>query len=241
MKDGELLYVRFCDDMLIIHPNKEKCNYAFQQYLSSLRKKKLVVHQPVDPPYLTAKKFWSEKSKSCYKWGNEGAMGSPWIGFVGYEIHHQGHIRVRKSSLLKEMKKQFRVVGDLKLILKDPLCRSGKRSIYESIVSRLIGMSVGRVTLWNYKQIENEMCWLSGYRLLSDNKYSRIQLKRLDSSRSRLLLKLRMLLAKIQSEVKQNSEEEQENNKMNEPIFYGSPFSYYYQALKNEISNSRHY
>ncbi|MGG5902598.1 reverse transcriptase domain-containing protein [Sphingobacterium daejeonense] len=240
MQDGKLLYLRFCDDMLIIHPNKEKCNHAFQQYLSGLRKKKLVVHPPVDPPYLTAKKFWSEKSKSCYKWGNESTMGSPWIGFVGYEIHYEGHIRVRKSSLLKEMKKQFRVVGDLKLILKDPHCRSGKGSIYESVASRLIGMSVGRVTLWNYNQIVNEMCWVSGYRLLSDNKYSRIQLKRLDSSRNRLLLKLRMLLAKMQSEVKPNAEDEQENIKMTESIYYGSPFSYYYQALKARESNPQH-
>lgn len=232
MQDGKLLYLRFCDDMLIIHPEKEKCALAFDQYLQGLRRKKLVVHNPVDTPYATAKKFWSEKSKSCYRWNNESGSGSPWIGFVGYEMHYQGHIRVRKSSLLKEMKKQFKVVGDLKLILKDPHCRSGKGSIYESINSRLIGMSVGRVTLWNYKHIPNEMCWVSGYRLLTDNKYARIQLKRLDSSRNRLLLKLRNMMTKIQTDEDSQQRPEDGNQKLSEPIYYGAPFSYYYQALK---------
>lgn len=161
-------------------------------------------------------------------------MGSPWIGFVGYEIHYQGHIRVRKSSLLKEMKKQFKVVGDLKLILKDPDCRSTKNTIYESVASRLIGMSVGRVSLWNHKGIKNEMCWASGYRLLTNNKYARIQLKRLDSSRNRLLLKLRNKILKMQSNEIIEENEEQGKAKPIEQIYYGSPFSYYYQTLKNK-------
>lgn len=233
LQDGKLLYLRFCDDMLIIHPERNKCEQAFQRYLLGLKSKKLVVHDPVETPYATAKKFWSEKSKSCYSWGNESGMGSPWIGFVGYEMHYQGHIRVRKSSLLKEMKKQFRVVGDLKQILKDPQCRSGKGSIYESVASRLIGMSVGRVSLWNYKQIPNEMCWVSGYKLLTDNKYSRIQLKRLDSSRNRLMLKLRLMVGKMGADDKDDTESE-ERSRISEPIYHGFPFSYYYQALKDK-------
>lgn len=231
LQDGNLLYLRFCDDMLIIHPQREKCEQAFQGYLLGLRSKKLVAHNPVETPYASTKKFWSEKSKSCYRWGNEIGMGSPWIGFVGYEVHYQGHIRVRKSSLLKEMKKQFRVVGDLKQILKDPHCRSGKGSIYESVASRLIGMSVGRVALWNYREIPNEMCWVSGYKLLTDNKYSRIQLKRLDSSRNRLLLKLRLMVGKMGTD---DDLAPKPHLRISEPIYHGLPFSYYYQALKDK-------
>lgn len=142
-----------------------------------------------------------------------------------------GYLRVRKSSLLKEMKKQFKVVGELKLILKDPHCRSSVNTIYESVANRLIGMSVGRVNLWNYRRIKNEMCWSSGYRLLTDNKYSRIQLKRLDSSRNRLLLKLRSMIAKTQ-DGRANSQGQ--GNKTKEKIYYGAPFSYFYQTLKNK-------
>jgi hypothetical protein len=231
--DSKLLYVRFCDDMLIIHPNQEECSLAFDRYLLGIKSKKLVVHPPVSTPYPNPQDFWTEKSKSCYMWGSERGIGSPWIGFVGYEIHYHGYLRARKSSLIKEMKKQFKVVGDLKLILKDTYCRSSVDTIYESVVNRLIGMSVGRVTLWNYKSIKNEMCWTSGYRLLTDNKYTRIQLKRLDSSRNRLLLKLRNKISKMKADKKTEESEEEENIKSIEQIYYGSPFSYYYQKLKD--------
>ena len=233
-QDNSLLYVRFCDDMLIIHPDKEKCILAFSRYLNGIQSKKLVVHPPVNIPYEKPRNFWKEKSKSCYRWGSGAGVGSPWIGFVGYEIHYQGHLRVRKSSLLKEMKKQFKVVGDLKLILKDLNCRSSLGTIYESVVNRLIGMSVGRVNLWNYKSIKNEMCWTSGYRLLTDNKYSRIQLKRLDCSRNRLLLKLRNKIAKMQASEDPEVGKQEEQIKLYEQTYYGSPFSYYYQTLKHK-------
>lgn len=232
--DDDLLYVRFCDDMLIIHPDREKCESAFQRYLLGIRSKKLVVHKPVTTPYLNHRDFWSEKSKSCYIWGSERGVGSPWIGFVGYEIHYLGHLRVRKSSLLKEMKKQFKVVGDLKLILKDPHCRSSENTIYESVANRLIGMSVGRVNLWNYKVLKNEMCWASGYHLLTDNKYSRIQLKRLDSSRNRLLLKLRNKIARIQESEPVDRSEGNKKARTKELIYYGYPFSYFHQTLKDK-------
>lgn len=232
--DPELLYVRFCDDMLIIHPNEKGCKLAFERYMIGVKSKKLVIHEPVSPPYLNPKDFWSEKSKSCYIWGSERGIGSPWIGFVGYEINHQGYLRVRKSSLNKEMKKQYKVVGDLKLILKDPHCRSNENTIYESVVNRLIGMSVGRVNLWNHKTINNEMCWVSGYRLLTDNKYTRIQLKRLDSSRNKLLLKLRNKIIKMKACEKTGEHDEEKNGNSIEHIYYGSPFSYYYQTLKDK-------
>lgn len=100
-----LLYVRFCDDMLIMHPDQKICEKAFNEYLNGLKLKKLVVHKPELPPFLSPNNFWKHKSKGCYKWDDNAEAGSPWIGFVGYEIHHKGYLRVRKSSLLKEMRK----------------------------------------------------------------------------------------------------------------------------------------
>lgn len=231
-QDGNLFYVRFCDDMLIIHPDRERSLSAFDAYIQGIQSRKLVIHKPVCAPYDTPGHFWKEKSKSCYKWGGDRSVGSPWIGFVGYEIHYQGYLRVRKSSLAKEMKKQFKVVGDLKRILQDPLCRSEKKTIYESVANRLIGMSVGRVTLWNYKKIKSEMCWVSGYRLLTNNKYARIQLKRLDCSRNRLLLKLKRKIEKMQVGEEKLEDKEMENIRLIEQTYYGYPYSYYYQTLK---------
>jgi len=233
-QDGKLLYVRFCDDMILLHPKRRQCAVAFQSYIDGLRSMLLVPHNPVKPPFYNAAVFWKEKSKDCYRWSSASG-GSEWIGFVGYEVNHLGHVRVRKSSLLKEMKKQYKVVGDLKLVLNNAQCRSPKNAILESVSSRLIGMSVGRVTLWNYNTFTNEMCWTSGYRLINDNKHSRIQLKRLDTSRNRLLNKLSSKLSKMK-----------ETNKLaTDPIkrihstYFGKPFSYYYQLIgrfkKNNI------
>lgn len=229
-QDGSLLYVRFCDDMLLIHPEHKICETAFNAYIEGLKGKKLIPHSPVNAPFLKPKDFWLEKSKGCYQWNSEQRQGSPWIGFVGYEVHYQGDIRVRKSSLLKEMKKQYKVVGDLKAILGKPDCRSANNTIYESVANRLIGMSVGRITLWNYQTAKTEMCWASGYKLLSKNKHCEIQLRRLDTSRSRLLGKLRKKIR----EMSEPASDDINIPKQRQHIYYGRPFSYYYQVLRQK-------
>lgn len=229
-QDGSLLYVRFCDDMLIIHPKKDICKKTFNKYLAGLRSKKLVPHFHVKPPFSDSKQFWNEKSKKCYKWSLDYRKGSPWIGFVGYEIHLNGHLRVRKSSLNKEMKKQFKVVGDLTRIWRNSHCRSPNGVIYESVANRLIGMSVGRVNLWNYKCFKNEMCWVSGYKLLNDNKFSRIQLQRLDSSRNKLL---RDFKNKMDKSAQKNTDMRLPSKSL-QKIYYGKPFSYYHQFISKK-------
>ena len=57
------------------------------------------------------REFWEAKSKQPYKWGPRGRV--PWIGFVGYEINVAGDVRVRKSSLAKEMQKQNDTVQEV--------------------------------------------------------------------------------------------------------------------------------
>jgi len=214
--------------MLILHPTRSLCEKAFDDYLLGLKFNKLVPHPPKEPPFESHLNFWKGKSKKCYEWNNKLGCGSPWIGFVGYEIHFDGHVKVRKSSLLKEMKKQFKVVGELKKILNDPLRRSSPRTIYESIANRLIGMSVGRVSLWNYKNVKNEMCWINGYKLLTNNKYTQIQLRRLDSSRSKLL---RRLNTKVEIIEKLEPTATDQNKALKQVFYYGNPFSYHYHIL----------
>jgi len=48
-------------------------------------------------------------------------------------------------------------------------------------------MSVGRINLTNFKNADNEMCWVNGFIKLSDNKHLRAQLKDLDRYRSKQL------------------------------------------------------
>lgn len=191
LHDKKLHYLRFCDDMVIIHPSKRKCEKASKIYFNALKDLHLVPHDfekiKNDSDESTSK-FWSPdiKSKEAYKWSILSKDSFQWFGFVGYEIHFTGSLRVRKSSLRKEKKKQKESI--IKII---EAVKEGKRkndnTIYESAVNRLIGMSVGRIKISNFDKIENEMCWVNGFKLLDNNTHLRAQLKDLDRYRAKQL------------------------------------------------------
>lgn len=191
LRSKKLFYVRFCDDMVILHPSKKECEIASKVYSEALKKMHLIPHVFEKNLVNTPNSFWSDKikSKHPYKWSSSFTNSFPWFGFVGYEIHYSGNLRVRKSSLAKEKKKQKEVVTQILNAVK-----SGKRkndgTICESAANRLIGMSVGRVTMKNFKIIENEKCWANGFIKLTDNKHLRAQLKDLDRYRAKQMSKL---------------------------------------------------
>jgi hypothetical protein len=94
-------------------------------------------------------------------------------------LHYKGHIRVRKKSLKKEFKKQKEVVKKIESAIKENR-RKSFGYISESVIHRLVGMSVGRVELRNFDKIENEMCWKNGFKELTMNKYAVQQMKQLN-------------------------------------------------------------
>lgn len=191
LKSSKLLYVRFCDDMVIMHPSKKECKTASYIYSEALKQLHLIPHDFKKNLENTPDSFWSDeiKSKYPYKWSSSYADSFPWFGFVGYEIHYSGNLRVRKSSLAKEKKKQKEVVTQILNAVE-----SGKRkndgTIRESAANRLIGMSVGRVTMKNFDILENDMCWVNGFIKLSDNRHLRAQLKDLDRYRAKQMSRL---------------------------------------------------
>ncbi|WP_216846762.1 reverse transcriptase domain-containing protein, partial [Mucilaginibacter sp. L196] len=67
--DGNTFYGRFCDDMVLMHPEKEKCESLLKIYQAALKEVKLISHKPLDFAEY-GKKFWDEKLKSKlpYKW-----------------------------------------------------------------------------------------------------------------------------------------------------------------------------
>lgn len=221
-QDKGLVYVRYCDDMIIMHPRKGKCRQYMKVYEDELKKLKLLSHPAAE---VTAydRSHWGTKSKSPYKWGPRGFV--PWVGFVGYELNVNGDVRVRKSSLSKEMKKQHDTVREVVRAIRGRP-RVGHRTIEESVVNRLIQMSVGRVRMHSYETLENELCWVNGFRSLNDNKYSRIQMKRLDACRTSLLRRLTRQLKSIEEA------EAVVKPKPRQSIYYGKPFSYYYHAIE---------
>ncbi len=196
-KDEKLCYVRFCDDMIIIHPQKTKATEYTNIYIESLKNLKLVSHLPQKINYSQKKSFWNDsKSKATYKWSNDRTNGMNRIGFVGYEICFNCTLRVRKSSLIKEKQK-------IKKMVKDTLhnLRKGKRKsdnmIRESISNKLIGMSVGRVSMKNYKEVDNDMCWVNGFASLNSNDNLKLQLRRLDRYRAKYLSRFKKKLKRI--------------------------------------------
>ena len=244
IRNPDLFYVRFCDDMILMHPNKDECQKGIDIYKSTLKELELVPHEHSTTLKCKREKplrklapvslapFWepNSKSKGPYKWDDVNNDGFPWIGFVGYEIHHKGFIRVRKSSLEKQLKKQHEVIKQISTAIKQDK-RASNGTIAESVIHRLIGMSVGRVEIWNYSEIENEMCWKNGFQELNKNKYSINQLKQLDRTRSKLYYKLIKDLDKLEEEEREN-EKPAEKTKSRQIIDYNKPFSYYYQIAE---------
>jgi hypothetical protein len=240
--DSKLLYIRFCDDMILMHPSKKICKSSIKRYKNALVDLKLIPH--IFTKKLKNKRkvlqnklykmslapFWKQKSKSPYKWDSFNNGGFPWIGFVGYEINFQGLIRVRKSSLKKELEKQHKVVREIYSATNNGK-RVSDRKIRESAIHRLIGMSVGRVELWNYSEIDNDMCWKNGFTEINKNKFSIKQLKLLDRTRNKLYYGLIKNL-KIRTEGEINDNSEKDKRKTRNIIDYNKPFSYYYQILE---------
>lgn len=236
-----VLYLRFCDDMIVIHNEKEQCEKAKNVYLNCLKELKLFPHKfKITDELYTCKikdrktnytPFWKGKSKGPYKWTNSFKNGDfPWIAFVGYEINFNCETRVRKKSFNKEMIKQSKIVNEItKAIETDQRC--GKGTVIESAINRLIGMSVGRIGLDNFSEVSTDMCWKNGFQELKLNKHSAVQIKKLDRNRSKLYYDLFKQIKELEEENNDKIVRDKDNRQIKK---YDKPFSYYYQILERD-------
>lgn len=228
-----VLYQRFCDDMIIISDNLNDCTEAKEIYEKILIKLKLFPHKfknekelmNIKNAKINYKSFWDGKSKGPYRWGKMEDKCFPWIGFVGYEINYKGDVRVRKKSLEKELKKQKTIIKEISNAIKTGM-RKPQGTATESAINRLIGMSVGRIGLDNFDEVSTDLCWKNGFKELTINKYSINQIKELDRNRSKQYYKL---LREIKDPELEPSEKEKR-----QVIKYNKPFSYYYQILERQ-------
>jgi hypothetical protein len=240
----QAFYIRFCDDMIVMHPDMKECEKAKRAYVDSLEKLKLVPHSFCENskllvdrpkpkknlPIKTVQPFWNQKSKGPYKWNTLGIDCFPWIGFVGYELHFEGHIRVRKRSLEKELAKQKEIVDKIRKAITEKR-RKSVGYITESAIHRLVGMSVGRITLRNFDTLSNDLCWKNGFRELFLNPHSTKQIKQLDRRRNRLFYDLEkdLELFKEEDQIKEDTVA-----KKRQIIHFNKPFSYFYQVLERK-------
>lgn len=143
----DVLYCRFCDDMVLMGTNREKVSMVFGVYKRAIRSSKLFAH-PNEMNVHKAKDFWEGKTRGPYEWSEKGKAVYPWITFVGFDMNWKGNLRIRRSSFKKHLTKQHNIAYELMKHY-----RQGKRPRYcaetirSSLVSRLNCMSVGRVNL----------------------------------------------------------------------------------------------
>ena len=225
--NGDYLYVRFCDDMMLMHTNKSKCKLILKEYINALKKLQLIPHEITNELPFRTKDFWKIKSKPVYPWGSK---GSDWVGFVGYEIKRTGEIRIRKRSINKEKDKIRKITNDIRTKISNSSKRRSNGTIKSAHLHKLISMSVGKIALWNYKTIKSELCWTNGFKELADNKYASAQIKDLDRVRQNAIRMLAKHLAKEHN----SSNIIHKDSKHKCLAYYGKPFSYYYHCLEKE-------
>jgi len=99
-EDPDRLMIRYCDDMVLLHTDRDQCARLMNNYTQSLTDHKLYYHE--FETYHDRKSFWKVKSHSPYLWG-DGDIGSSnrYIGFLGYELSRKGQLRLRKSNIEK--------------------------------------------------------------------------------------------------------------------------------------------
>jgi hypothetical protein len=239
--DSELFYIRYCDDMILLHSEHSKCEKGLNVFMSELKNNYLLYHPPTENLNYKVDShiFWNEsKSKLPYVWGDKNISNTniPWLSFVGYQINFDGRIRVRKKTLIKETKKQVSETQKIIINLgktyhfqkvRNQHSRWSKRQILFSLQQRLISMSVGRVKIYNHtRPNEFGMCWTNGFKILKHNKIASKQLRYLDRRRRHQLSRLKHALNAIEKKSEKTTFEEDD-------IYYGSAFSYY-NYLKNK-------
>ncbi len=230
--DDNFLYVRFCDDMIMMGVDKCKVEEAFERYGMCIAADNLYMHPPVAFAGKKMKAFWDGKTRPPYRWGCPDQDVMPWVTFVGYDVNWEGDTRIRQSSVKKEIKKQYEKVVEVEHLLGGKNGRNPqwtRQYIYNSVLKRMVGMSVGRVQIWDYKSFGNYYSWAKAMTELTDNKWSRWQLRCLDKHRNLMMRRLGRFISELNYDDIKPSDEREHNEGL---WFYGKPFSYYGQVLK---------
>lgn len=226
--DENTFYARFCDDMVLMHTEKEKCESLLENYQAALKDVNLISHKPLNFEEY-GKAFWDEKLKSKlpYKWDQcdklkpETKTNVPWLSFVGYQIKYDGLVRVRSKSIKKELKKQVSETDKILKITRNST-RINKKAIKFRLQQRLISMAVGR---FRFGSSKISMCWCAGFRVLKYNPNVTNQIRRLDRNREKQIKRLVLHLTTVKTPCKKSKKEVK-------PLkYYGHNYSYHKQFL----------
>ena len=215
--DPERLFIRYGDDIILMHTRRQKCEELINEYKRSLGSYKLL-HHPFKPvsefkdQEKTLKGYWDNKSKSVFRWGKGTGDAAQWIGFVGYELSRDGDVRIRRSTLSSQFSKINRTYHHVRR-LRDPEQKS---------VGRFGELVAERLNFNNYPTIKTKL-FSDTFRELTVNRYSVTQIKALDRYRNKKFRRLRQQFKKAG---------------FNRNFYLGKPFSYYYHF--NRVSQGKY-
>ena len=197
-----VFYARYCDDIVIVSTSRRAARESIRAYVRTLRSLRLPYHRlkRVSTGEARSAAFWSAKSKEPYRWTDD-AGGARWIGFLGYQVRRDGALRVRRSSIQKEIRKQRlavdHIIGRIDKVARKAM-RSGRlhhlptlRALEYSALMHLISIGVGYPTPYRIRPAANSVCWCGGFHLLRSAQGRHGVLRHLDRGRGRAIRVLR--------------------------------------------------
>lgn len=196
-----VLYLRYCDDIICMAAGRETCQKMMDAYTAALKDLQLPAHKPLvfDRPYdrpreRTAGGFWKGKSKAPYRWAAAGPPSSvPWCAFVGYQVRFDGALRVRPSSIKKEIEKHNHIVSQVKHFIRRHGQTKSRRQIIYRVRQRLRAIAVGTGVVGNGGH-PPPFSWTRGFRLMGEYASLTGQLRDLDRHRVACIVGLRRRL-----------------------------------------------
>jgi len=227
-----LKYLRYCDDMVIVAPSQSACKTAFAAYRRSLLELKLPYHR-AKAAITYGPSFWNGKSRRPYRWSPSSVGGIPWIQFVGFQIRHDGVVRIRKKSVEKHIKKLVSTADSMIQILcprkrRDESerrefstkLRKNRYEIRHRFRMKLLALSVGRIKLNSRGIGPRPACWCFGFRGLYGRRMPAYLLRKLDYHRERQFQRVWRL-------IKELADRDSTPQKKTKPLkCYGKPFSH---------------
>lgn len=225
--DDRLFYVRFCDDMVIVHPERDVCAGALKRYMEAVAARKLPLHEIAREGFAYGADFFGQKSKGPFRW-EAAPMGarnaSPWVSFLGNQIAYDGGVRIRPSTIanhgqkLRKERAKFMLrigpafKGDFSKF-KRPVTRQSLIAIFSRYCSHMVAKGVGFMKAG--KILPGSLCWAAAFPQVTAVT-SRHQMRALDAFRDKMLKPFSSGL----------------RIRVNTKIFFGRPFSYYGYLLK---------
>lgn len=233
--DEDLFYARFCDDMIIVHPNRRKCEEALGRYLNAMRLLKLPIHKLCKKPRYSAS-YFTEKSKGPVAWKRTsvGLLGTNWVNFLGHQIRYDGAVRVRKETIKKHQERLMIEKEELLRNLKKTkgLYRVGKdwKDLFKAFQLRIAAMGVGRID--QIAKPKSSRCWLSVFRKnIETSGPAMSQMKNIDRTRSGILANVKDIMKSAWRNAfhstSLNGKKDRGNNTRMKKGYLGAPFSYY--------------